>query len=316
MNNRRKLLVALGAGAIAPTLDAFAQKQGKAPRIGVLSPGNPPPDDPFRQAERFEAGLRELMKSIRTSSSSIATRRVSLNACLGSPPSWFAFPSTRLWPAVHAARRAPESDADCDRLDPQHGAGPRNPEPQPGFRRCRRDSARRSRAELSHGARLRPRADPKDQGCDRQARDATSTALIEALQHLGVSRVVLGAAYDDKVNAIARAFLESNGIKVLAAHGLGLVDNLVVGRLGSDSAYELARKIDRPDAEAIVLACTNWKTMDVIEQLERELGKPVVSTTQVSVWAALRAIGRIEGVSGYGQLLRDLTAPSKHTQLA
>jgi putative ABC transport system substrate-binding protein len=60
MNNRRKLLVALGAGAIAPTLDVFAQKQGKPPRIGVLSPGNPPPDDPFRQAERFEAGLREL----------------------------------------------------------------------------------------------------------------------------------------------------------------------------------------------------------------------------------------------------------------
>jgi maleate cis-trans isomerase len=127
---------------------------------------------------------------------------------------------------------------------------------------------------------------------------------------------VLGAAYDDKVNAIAQAFLESNGIKVLAAHGLGLVDNLVVGRLGSDSAYELARKIDRPDAEAIVLACTNWKTMDVVEKLERELGKPVVSTTQVSVWAALRAIGRIEGVPGYGRLLRDLAAPSQQTQLA
>ena len=144
----------------------------------------------------------------------------------------------------------------------------------------------------------------------------TSTALIEALRHLGVSRVVLGAAYDDKVNAIAKTFLEVNGFNVLAAHGLGLVDNLVVGRLDESSAYELARKIDRPDAEAIVLACTNWKTMDAIERLERELGKPVVSTTQVSIWAALRAIGRIEGVPGYGRLLRDLTAPSKQTQVA
>lgn len=144
----------------------------------------------------------------------------------------------------------------------------------------------------------------------------TSTALIEALQHLGVSRVVLGAAYDDKVNAIARSFLEANGCNVLAAHGLGLVDNLVVGRLDVSSAYDLARRIDRPDAEAIVLACTNWKTMDAIERLERELGKPVVSTTQVSIWAALRAIGRIEGVPGYGRLLRDLTAPSRQTQLA
>ena len=59
------------------------------------------------------------------------------------------------------------------------------------------------------------------------------------------------------------------------------------------------------------LACTNWKTMDVIERLERELGKPVLSTTQVTIWTALRAIGRIEGVPGYGRLLRDLLAPSK-----
>jgi len=144
----------------------------------------------------------------------------------------------------------------------------------------------------------------------------TSTALIEALQYLGVSRVVLGAAYDDKVNAIAKSFLEVNGFNVIDAQGLGLVDNLVVGRLDATSAYELARKIDRPDAEAIVLACTNWKTMDVIERLERELGKPVLSTTQVTIWTALRAIGRIEGVPGYGRLLRDLLAPSKQTQLA
>ncbi len=144
----------------------------------------------------------------------------------------------------------------------------------------------------------------------------TSTALVAALRHVGASRIVLGAAYDDRVNAIAQAFLEANGIEVLAARGLGMVDNLAVGRLGSDSAYELARKIDRPDAEAIVLACTNWKTMDAIERLERELGKPVISTTQASLWAALRIIGRIEGVAGYGRLLRDLTAPSRQTQVA
>lgn len=142
----------------------------------------------------------------------------------------------------------------------------------------------------------------------------TSTALIGALSHLGVGRVVLGAAYDDKVNAIATSFLEASGIEVLAAHGLGLVDNLVVGRLEAQTAYDLGRRIDRPDAEAVVLACTNWKTMEVIERLERELRKPVVSTTQASLWAALRIIGRVESVPGYGRLLGDLTAPSKATQ--
>ena len=105
--------------------------------------------------------------------------------------------------------------------------------------------------------------------------------MLRALRFLGAKRVVLASAYDDKVNAIAQGFIEANGYEVVAARGLGMVDNLAVGRLGPDSAYELARGADHQDADAMVLACTNWRTMDVIERLERELGKPVVSTTQV-----------------------------------
>lgn len=134
----------------------------------------------------------------------------------------------------------------------------------------------------------------------------TSTALIEALKELGVSRVALGAAYDDRVNGIAKGFLEANGFEVIRAKGLGLVDNLVVGRLEASSARELAREIDSPDVEAIVLACTNWKTMDVLEELEQALGKPVISTTQASIWAALRMIGEIQPINGFGRLLRNI----------
>ncbi len=143
----------------------------------------------------------------------------------------------------------------------------------------------------------------------------TSTALIQAIKHLGVRRVVLGSAYDEKVNGIARAFLEASGVNVLAMRGLSLVDNLVVGRLAADTAYDLARKVDRDDAEAIVLSCTNWQTMDAIERIEREVGKPVISTTQVSIWAALRIIGHTQPIEGYGRLLRDL-APEKQASTA
>jgi maleate isomerase len=139
----------------------------------------------------------------------------------------------------------------------------------------------------------------------------TSTALIEALGDLGLTRVVLGSAYDEAVNALARGFLEASGIEVLEAYGLGLVDNLVVGRLDASSTSEVARKIDRPDAEAIVLACTNWRTIEVLDELEQELGKPVLSTTQVTLWAALRMVGGVDGVAGCGQLLREI-APLTH----
>lgn len=134
----------------------------------------------------------------------------------------------------------------------------------------------------------------------------TSTALIEALRHVGARRVVLGSAYDEKVNGIAKAFLEASGMEVLAMEGLALVDNLVVGRLGAETAYDLAMKVNRPDADAIALSCTNWRTMDAIERIERDTGKPVVSTTQATIWAALRAIGHTEPISGYGRLLREV----------
>jgi maleate isomerase len=144
----------------------------------------------------------------------------------------------------------------------------------------------------------------------------TSTALLRALRFLGAKRVVLVSAYDDKVNAIARNFLEANGWPVLGARGLGMVDNLAVGRLGPESAYDLARAGDCADADAMVLSCTNWRTMDVIERLERELGKPVVTTTQVSIWDALRIVGHRDEVRGYGQLLRSLAAESRLAAVA
>jgi maleate isomerase len=134
----------------------------------------------------------------------------------------------------------------------------------------------------------------------------TSTALVDAIRHLGAGRVVLGSAYDEKVNGIARSFLQASGIEVVDMDGLSLVDNLVVGRLSSDTAYDLALKVNRPDVDAIVLSCTNWQTMDAIERIERETGKPVISTTQATIWAALRAIGYSEPIQGYGRLLREL----------
>lgn len=151
----------------------------------------------------------------------------------------------------------------------------------------------------------------KIEGVTGRKATTTSTALIHAIQHLGVRRVVLGSAYDEKVNGIAKAFLEASGVNVLAMRGLSLVDNLVVGRLGADTAYDLARKVDRDDAEAIVLSCTNWQTMEALERIERETGKPVISTTQVSIWAALRLIGHTQPIEGYGRLLRDLV-PQAH----
>jgi maleate isomerase len=144
----------------------------------------------------------------------------------------------------------------------------------------------------------------------------TSTALLRALRLMGARRVVLGSAYTEEVNAIARAFLEANGFPVAAARGLDMVDNLAVGRLGPESACALARGLAEVEADAVVLACTNWRSMEVIERLEAEQQRPVLSTTQVSVWDALRIVGWRGEIPGYGRLLRTLAAEDRLAAVA
>lgn len=134
----------------------------------------------------------------------------------------------------------------------------------------------------------------------------TATALLEALRHLSLRRIAIGAPYDSSISAMAKSFLEGNGIRVVATRELGLVDNQQVGRLSEADAYELGRAADRADADAVIFAGTNMRTMAVVERLERELEKPVISTTAAALWSALRLVGFSGSIEGHGRLLREI----------
>lgn len=134
----------------------------------------------------------------------------------------------------------------------------------------------------------------------------TATALLEALRHLNLQRVVVAGPYDASIGAMAKSFLQGNGIEVVATCDLGLVDNQQVGRLTETDAYDLGREADRANADAVIFAGTNMRTMAVIERLECDLGKPVVSTTAAALWSALRLVGFTGSIAGHGRLLREI----------
>jgi maleate cis-trans isomerase len=131
-----------------------------------------------------------------------------------------------------------------------------------------------------------------------------STALLEALRALSVKQVVLGAPWSVSVNQSVAAFLAANGVEVLAQEALGLVRNLEIGMLDSQTAFDVGRRVNRPEADAVMLACGNWSTFAIIDRLEQTLGKPVLTTNQVSLWHALKMMGA-GPLDGLGVLLRD-----------
>jgi maleate isomerase len=127
----------------------------------------------------------------------------------------------------------------------------------------------------------------------------TSGALAEALALLGVRRLAIATPYIEPVTARLIQFLHEHGVTTVAQQGLGLLGN--IWRVSYAEVVEIVTAVDRPDAEALFISCTNLPTYDVIEPLEQALGKPVITANQVTMWAALRAIGR-DAVGG-GALL-------------
>lgn len=131
-----------------------------------------------------------------------------------------------------------------------------------------------------------------------------STAMNQALTTLGVTRLVIAAPWSEAVNETTAAFIEASRFQVLAQRAMGLVNNLEIGALAEQTAFDLGVAVDQAQAQAVMLACGNWATLGIVDRLEAAIGKPVLTTNQVSLWAVLRLAGFTEPVFGWGRLLR------------
>jgi maleate cis-trans isomerase len=122
----------------------------------------------------------------------------------------------------------------------------------------------------------------------------TASAVIAALRKLGLSKVAVGTPYIDEVNAVEKKFLEENDIEVTKIAGLGYVDGESLHREPPEAALKLAKRVDSSDARGIFLSCTDLKTFTVIEEIEKSLGKPVVSSNSATLWRCLEVMKRNE----------------------
>lgn len=93
--------------------------------------------------------------------------------------------------------------------------------------------------------------------------------------------------FPNEVDARAKRFLEGNGFTVTNMKGLGITDSLAIGKMPPQVPYDLAREVDSDECDGIFISCTNFPTAEIIESLERDLGKPVVTSNQATLWACL-----------------------------
>jgi maleate cis-trans isomerase len=132
----------------------------------------------------------------------------------------------------------------------------------------------------------------------------TSTSVIAAFRKLGITKVSMGMAYVEQVSRTAMKFVEDNGVKVIKAKWLNK-GGMDIAEVSKETIYRLAKEVDDPESEAVFISCVNLHTIEIIEKLENDLKKPVITSNQATMWNILRLANIKDRMEGFGQLLHD-----------
>ena len=117
----------------------------------------------------------------------------------------------------------------------------------------------------------------------------TAQAITEALKRFGIRTLVLISPYVKQTNEHEVKYLAEAGFTVLHELGLGLESDGYVA-VTPQQWIDIVKENTRPDAEGYLLSCTNTRTIEVIDELERDLDKPVITSNQATLWACLEKL--------------------------
>lgn len=130
-------------------------------------------------------------------------------------------------------------------------------------------------------------------------------AVIGALRAIDAKRIAVATPYLDEINRQEVQYLENAGFHVTQISGLQLEKDSDMIRVSPQYLAEFARQADTPDSDALFISCGALRALEIIDQLEQDLGKPVICSNQAMMWHVLRLAGIQDRIAGYGRLLRD-----------
>jgi len=130
------------------------------------------------------------------------------------------------------------------------------------------------------------------------------TGVLDALEELNAKKIVLGTPYIDEVNTAEAKFLYEKGINLIDVQGLGLATGMEMGRVLPQYWKEFACEIDTPDADAIFLSCSGIRALEAVEEIEKIVNKPVITSNQAQMWSCLRRVGIQDDIKGFGQIFK------------
>ena len=118
----------------------------------------------------------------------------------------------------------------------------------------------------------------------------TAQAITQAFDRFGIKKLVLISPYVKATNQLEVNYLTETGYTVLHELGLGL-ETHAYSKVTPQEWRSIVKENTRTDADGYFLSCTNTRMIEAIEDLEKDLDKPVINSNQATIWACLKKLG-------------------------
>ncbi|MCV2868415.1 Asp/Glu racemase [Defluviimonas sp. WL0002] len=116
-------------------------------------------------------------------------------------------------------------------------------------------------------------------------------SVVAAIRALGATKIGFSSPYVGQINDQAVAFLADERIETVSRADIGRdLGNYGQGELSPDEVFDLAMRVNKPQVQAIVLSCTDMRSVEAVERIEAATGKPVVTSNQAMMFALCRAL--------------------------
>lgn len=131
------------------------------------------------------------------------------------------------------------------------------------------------------------------------------SAGIRALRLFGAKRISLLAPYCVPLADVVSGHFEEQGFTIDRKSTFDLTGDLEMSAVSPADIVHAAVESMAEGSEALFISCTGLRTSGLIDDLEKRLGRPVVTSNQALSWASLRAAGVADRIMGQGRLMRE-----------
>tara|TARA_Y100001958_G_C21225217_1_gene550603 strand:- start:1169 stop:1915 length:747 start_codon:yes stop_codon:yes gene_type:complete len=131
-----------------------------------------------------------------------------------------------------------------------------------------------------------------------------SSAAIKALRKFNVKRLSIFTPYSKILNDEVVEYFSKEGFEITSNNYLDIAADYDIGKVDQKFLYNILSKIDLTDADALFISCTALPVLNIIDDLEKKLNKPVLSSNQILIWDSLESIGKNNDVTGFGKLFK------------